>query len=356
MNKNANHRLPAVIVGGGAVGMALALALENEPLLLTAPWRAGGRRYALGRTALSFLRSLGVSPKGAPARQFMLFAGQRRLTVSAEDAGLEVLCEFIDEAELLNMLRRQLAGGRTAEAAPQDIAECVMTADELRLCLRDGREFCTRLLVAADGAQSAVARATRVGAAVSSFSQMALTMSLSAPLAEDAAAQWFAPSEVLALLPAGGGIFSLVWSLPTAAARDLAAQGAAATAAAAAKRTGMALSPVAEVVSAFPIWSLRRAVRAAQRTAFVGDAARVIHPLAGQGLNLGLADAALLAQCLRRHKSTAAALSAYTRGGRRGEFLHLLTAMFNGARIPPLALAGGQLSFLRRLAVNLANG
>ena len=95
------------------------------------------------------------------------------------------------------------------------------------------------------------------------------------------------------------GVFSLIWSMPDEEARRLAAGDADEIARAVSQQTGMTgVEGVGEGggeedggVGAFPLAGMRRAVRAWGRVVFVGDSARVIHPLAGQGLNLGLLDA-----------------------------------------------------------------
>ena len=134
-----------------------------------------------------------------------------------------------------------------------------------------------------------------------------------------------------------GGSFSLIWSLPQAEARRLAAAGAAATAAAVSRRTGMAeVSAAADEgktdgVALFPLTAIRRAVRVSGRIVFAGDGARTIHPLAGQGLNLGLRDAEDLVGRASRFADWGdpSALSSHAASRvLRAEALHRATAFF----------------------------
>ena len=329
-----------LVAGGGPAGMALALAAENATLLAAPPPPRGGRYYALNAASANFLeRAAGSSaPSCATVRKFLLCAGGRRRYLTA--AGDSPLCRIVGEDALLEWLRRALLR-KGAAMHSETLASLRADADGIRARLEDGREFSAPLLAAADGARSAAARLLNVGAAVSFFGQRALTARLEVSgLADDVAAQWFASRDVLALLPAGGGAFALVWSLPESAARALAKKGVAALLQAVRERTGFAVAAADDCAPRdFVLAATRRASRVAPKVAFVGDAARTIHPLAGQGLNAGLADCAFLLRALRRRDSAEDALADYAaRGGRRAAALHGMTAFLNrfGGRAAPL--------------------
>ena len=219
----------------------------------------------------------------------------------------------------------------------------------------NGELFGASLLAAADGARSRMAALAGAGVFARPFGQSALTATLRAPLPADVAAQWFSRGSVLALLPICGeeraegaekveGVFSLIWSMPDAEARRLAAGGADEIARAVSQQTGMTGiegggrrggrgvgKGVGVGVETFPLAAMRRAVRAWGRVVFVGDSARVIHPLAGQGLNLGLLDAEdLIARASRFSDwGDASALASHAASRVwRAEALHRTTRFF----------------------------
>ena len=113
--------------------------------------------------------------------------------------------------------------------------------------------------------------------------------------------QWFTDEGIVALLPLPGEHVSLVWSAPTALAQQLAKLDAAQLAQRVTERTGAALGELttAGVAQTFPLRLIVVDRLIGNRVALVGDAAHVVHPLAGQGLNLGLQDVAALLELVR---------------------------------------------------------
>ncbi|MGI9305687.1 MAG: FAD-dependent monooxygenase [Gammaproteobacteria bacterium] len=323
--------MSVLIAGGGAVGAALALAAAREmpAALLSAPLRPAGRFFALGKTAADFLISAAGKPlpDNTPVRRFLLCAGGRRQYLDDDGAPL---CRIIAEDALLAWLEEGLRGSAVVLHGEAQIAAARVADGAVFVALEDGRELSAELLAVADGARSPAARVLHTGAAASVFGQRAVAAAVTARgLEDDTAGQWFSRRNILALLPAGGGRFALVWSMPEAEARALEAQGAEAVAAAAVKRAGLSIAAEG-APRGFPLAAVRRAVRVLPRAAFVGDAAQTIHPLAGQGLNAGLADADLLLRCWRQKDAAAAALADYAAGGaRRGAVLHGGTAALN---------------------------
>lgn len=333
-----------LVCGGGPAGMTLALAAENAVLLAAPPLPSGGRYYALNAASADFLTNAAGAPLPVctSVRKFLLCAGGRRRYLTAP--GAAPLCRIVDEDALLEWLRGALQRKGTEVLSAAPVALCT-DADGVRARMPDGRELSAPLLAAADGARSAAAQMLNIGATVSFFGQRALTAYLAVSgLDDDVAAQWFARRDVLALLPTGGGVFALVWSLPENRARALTDGGVAALMRAVQERTGFAVTAADDSPPRdFVLTAVRRAVRVAPKVAFVGDAARTIHPLAGQGLNAGLADCALLLRCLQRRDCAEDALADYAfRGGRRSAALHGLTAFLNrfgGLASPLFAVA-----------------
>ena len=354
MSEFAGRRFDVIVVGGGPAALALALAARNaggKVLRLGADSPLAGRHYALGLRARRFLKNIGAEiPQSAVVNRFWLFSGGRKAEVCAEESGLDSLCNVVSEFALLDSLQSANRDIPHVDAPPDAISNLRGGADGATIDA-NGESFGASLLAAADGARSRMAALAGAGVFARPFGQSALTATLRAPLPSDVAAQWFSRGSVLALLPICGeeraegaekveGVFSLIWSMPDAEARRLAAGGAGEIARAVSQQTGMAgVEGVGEEVGegvgvgveTFPLAAMRRAVRAWGRVVFVGDSARVIHPLAGQGLNLGLLDAEdLIARASRFSDwGDASALASHAASRVwRAEALHRTTRFF----------------------------
>ena len=170
----------------------------------------------------------------------------------------------------------------------------------------DGRSLAARLVIGADGARSLVRERVGIASAAQAYGQTAVVANFACERPHrNVALQWFQGaahgSAVLALLPLPGDHVSLVWSTATAHAERLLALDGEALAREVAEASGHALGELRQVTAprGFPLQRLTAARLVAPRVALAGDAAHVIHPLAGQGANLGLQDARLLADVLR---------------------------------------------------------
>ena len=356
-----DRRFDAIVAGGGPAALALSLAAAHSGgrvLRLGKDSGSGGRHYALGLRARNFLKNIGAEvPESAAVNRFWLFSGGRKAEVCAEESGLESLCNVVSETALLDSLRAQAAakGIPNVAASPDSISD--LQSDENGATIRaGGKGYRASLIAAADGSRSRLAELRGVGVCARAFGQAALSVLLRAPLPSDVAAQWFGRGDVLALLPVsesdfGAGVFSLIWSLPEDEAQRLAKEGEGGgvegVGGAVARRTGLegvevlgelgdgegGMGGVGRVggMGVFPLWSVRRAVRVSGRVVFVGDGARVIHPLAGQGLNLALRDAEDLICRVSRFSDwgNASALSSHaTSRILRTETLHRATRFF----------------------------
>ena len=344
-----DRRFDAIVAGGGPAALALSLAAAHSGgrvLRLGKDSESGGRHYALGLRARNFLRNIGAEvPESAAVNRFWLFSGGRKAEVCAEESGLESLCNVVSETALLDSLRAQATakGIPNVAASPDSISD--LQSDENGATIRaGGKGYRASLIAAADGSRSRLAELCGVGVCARAFGQAALSVLVRAPLPSDVAAQWFGRGDVLALLPVsesgfGAGVFSLIWSLPEDAAQRLAKGGG--VGGAVARRTGLeGVEVLGELgggvggvggMGVFPLWSVRRAVRVSGRVVFVGDGARVIHPLAGQGLNLALRDAEDLICRASRFSDwgNASALSSHaTSRILRTETLHRATRFF----------------------------
>lgn len=158
-----------------------------------------------------------------------------------------------------------------------------------------------RLVVGADGAQSAVRTAAGLTAEVSAYRQTAIVAAVATARPHELTAwQRFMKNGTLAFLPLFDGTSSIVWSADDALAAELSGASAAAFAHELDRASDLALGATQLVSerSTFPLRRLTAPRYVAQRIALIGDAAHVVHPLAGQGVNLGLLDAGALAQLL----------------------------------------------------------
>jgi 2-octaprenylphenol hydroxylase len=229
-----------------------------------------------------------VPPRGGDALVFdAAEIGERDLGVIAENAVLQTA--------LANAARRAGIGFAEAEveALEQERDACVLHSAE--------REFRARLVIGADGAQSRVRELAGLGTSRGDYGQIAIVaMIASARPHEHTAWQRFLGDGTLAFLPLTDGRCSIVWSLPTARAEQLLAAQPVEFIGALEQDFDGALGAL-ELVSErlrFPLWRLSADHYVCARVALVGDAAHVVHPLAGQGANLGLLDAAALADVL----------------------------------------------------------
>jgi 2-octaprenylphenol hydroxylase len=229
-----------------------------------------------------------VPPHGGDALVFdAAEIGERDLGVITENAILQ--------AALAAAVRR--AGIAFEQAEIESLAQerdcCVLSAG--------GREHRARLVVGADGAQSRVRELAGLGATRADYGQVAIVAMIATSRPhEHTAWQRFLGDGTLAFLPLPDGHCSIVWSLPTARADRMLAATPAEFIRALEEDFDGALGRL-ELVSErlkFPLWRLSAEHYVTARVALVGDAAHVVHPLAGQGANLGLLDAAALADVL----------------------------------------------------------
>jgi ubiquinone biosynthesis UbiH/UbiF/VisC/COQ6 family hydroxylase len=299
----ASHDI--VVRGSGVVGMATALALSRQGLgvALVAPPAPSGppaasddvRAYAINRASVDLLASLKVwEALPADARTAvhdMRIQGDApgaALGFSAWSLALSELAWIVDAAALEDTLRDALRFAPHVQRLDSNAA----APSAALTVLAEGRDSATR---AAFGA-----RLQRHAYGHTAIAARLLAQHDHAGLAR----QWFRSPDVLALLPLDrperGRGCGLVWSLPDPRAQELLAMGDAAFEDALMQATGGAAGPLA-LVGRRASWPL--AIGHAEPLfgpgwVLVGDAAHVIHPLAGQGLNLGLADVASLARVL----------------------------------------------------------
>jgi ubiquinone biosynthesis UbiH/UbiF/VisC/COQ6 family hydroxylase len=366
-----------VIVGAGLVGASFALALRGAGLKLAvveaqAPVAAGdlwdSRVYAISPGSAAFLDGLGAWERVDRARicavHEMLVHGDRaraRLQFSAYESGVPELAWIVENRQLQSVLWQGLEHQHELELVCPDRCETLQLRDDAaELTLASGRTLRARLVVAADGMHSWARRAAGMAVEEKSYGQMGVVANFSCAGAHhNTAYQWFRGDGVLAYLPLPEQRMSMVWSTPDDHAAELLALTAAALCARVAEAGKDALGKL-ELLSApmqFPLARLRAARLAAPRIALIGDAGHVLHPLAGQGVNLGFGDAAALARVLLQREPFRDAgeirlLRRYERA--RAEDILALAWVTDGLQ-QLFAAPGGAAAKLRNAGLNLTN-
>lgn len=307
-------RTDVVVVGGGVVGAACALALAGLDLDVVlveaaapAPWSSQQpdlRVYAFAADNAALLEALGVwrpvrEARVQPYRRMRVWdaAGGGELAFDADALGRRELGWIVENALLADRLWQALPRAGVRVHAPARVEALEQDEGGVGLRLDDGTRLHARVAVAADGADSTLRRLAGGEAARHDYGQRGVVAYLQTERPhEETAWQRFLPSGPLAVLPFTEGRSSIVWTLPEARVAEVLALGDDAfgheLTRAFEARLG-AMRPLSRRV-AFP---LRRQLVDAYllgRVLVVGDAAHVVHPLAGQGVNLGLRDVAAL--------------------------------------------------------------
>jgi 2-octaprenylphenol hydroxylase len=319
------ERHDVVIAGAGLVGLALAPALARTGLSVALVDRApiampddppstwDARVYAVSPGSARYLHALGAW-QGLPADRItpieaMHVVGDAgaSLDFSAYELHERALAWIVEERALRAALLPQVHAAGVAVIGGAPFVGLSWAVDEAKLTLAnaDGtpRELRARLIVGADGVRSWVRAAAGIVAEPKSYGQTAVVANFGCAGAHHGVArQWFRDDGgILAWLPLPGRRISMVWSAPEVLAEELMGLAPDALAERVAAAGGGALGPLEPLTAParFPLALLRLHTTVAHRLALVGDAAHGIHPLAGQGVNLGFGDVEALAQVLR---------------------------------------------------------
>jgi 2-octaprenyl-6-methoxyphenol hydroxylase len=318
----ASHDTDVAVIGGGMVGASLALGLagtgvrvllvESTPFDSATQTSFDERTTALGNASRRIFAGLGVWDTMAPAA-----AAIRAIHVSdagrfgfsrleAREQGVDALGYVVANrtigAALWGALTR--AHGLTLRV-PAHAEELDISAAGVGFIVTDssGRRerVAARLVVAADGAHSQVRVAAGIDAVVEDYEQVAVVANVGAERAHQGIAyERFTPAGPLAVLPVHDGSYAVIWACRPERAQEVLALGEAGYLASLQAHFGWRAGRFVRAGrrGSYPL-KLTRALRTvANRTVLIGNAAQALHPVAGQGFNLGLRDAAMLAEVI----------------------------------------------------------
>ena len=311
---NSRARLDVAVAGGGVVGAACALALaragldvalvEARPVPRWLAEQPDLRVYALAPDNAALLDALGVWPqvvraRAQPYRKMRVWdaGGGDELAFDAATLARDELGWIVENGLLVDRLWAALVAAGVQVHCPARVQGMEQDEAGVRLQLDDGTRLEARVAVAADGGASELRRLAGLDVDAHDYGQRGVVAFIeTADPHQETAWQRFLPTGPLALLPFTQGRSSIVWTLPEAEAQRVLALDDAAFALeltdASAARLGRA-QPVSER-AAFPLRRQLVRQQVAGRVLVLGDAAHVVHPLAGQGVNLGLRDVAAL--------------------------------------------------------------
>lgn len=375
-----NTHYDVVIVGGGIVGATLACALgdsgldiallEPKPPRATPATETDLRVVALTGASQRIFNALQVWPmmsdwRVSPFREMRVWdsAGNGRIHFDSAALGEPQLGWIVENQVAQSALWQRLRDFDNIEPVSSALLQSIdqQTSEHLKLRLNDGREITTRLLVGAEGSQSQVRDLAGIPSSGWQYGQKAIVATVNTELPHrETAWQRFLATGPLAFLPLHDGSCSIVWSTSIAQANELLALTDFEFAEKLATAFDWHLGSITidSTRAAFELKLQHAQSYSRQRIALIGDAAHVVHPLAGQGANLGLLDAVALAEVIlaaaqiRRDIGSLTTLRRYERW-RKGHNLLMLATLDGfkrlfGASATPLQLA-------RNLGLNLTD-
>lgn len=374
-SKNAVQQFDISIVGGGMVGAAIALALsqaglqvaliEKQPVAeFDSQSPADLRVSSINLASEAWLSQLGAwqsleQMRLCPYQRLQAFEQPHSIvTFNAADIKRSHLGHIV-ENNLLQLALWQQFGANVRLFCPSSVTALQQSADSATLTLDSGEQLSSKLVVAADGSNSQLRQLAGIGTNGWQYQQACLVALINTAYPQqDVTWQQFTPTGPKAFLPLCGQQGSVVWYEEAKKVKQLAALTPAQLTQQLQKAFPVQLGEVEVVASSwFPLARMDANRYYAGRVVLAGDAAHTINPLAGQGVNLGFADAKLLTELIidaRRHNSdigSASLLQSYQRKRKPANLL-MMSAMDGfyqvfGNDITPVRK-------LRQLALNVA--
>jgi 2-octaprenyl-6-methoxyphenol hydroxylase len=321
---NGDTGVGVIIAGGGYVGLAAALAIRVAgpaiPVMVVdaAPEHAAqkdGRASAIAAAACRMLDQLGIweelQPGAQPINEMIVTDSSLRETVrpvfltfgvdTANDGKGEPFAHMIQNRDLVTALRRRCRESGVELVFGEKVTAFEQNAGTVRVSLDSGRVLKARLLVAADGVRSTLRDLAGIRTVHFPYDQAGIVVTVRHERPhEGRAEEHFLPAGPFAILPLKGNRSSLVWTERTADAKRLIEGDDFQFALELERRFGHHLGEVSAEGKprAYPLGLTLARDFVRDRFALAGDAAHGIHPIAGQGLNLGFKDAAALAETI----------------------------------------------------------
>ena len=320
------HEYDLVIVGSGLAGNCLALMLKNTGLriaIIEAATReqlhaspAGDRALALAAGTVQTLDSLdlwqGISKKATAIKHIHIsdqgHFGKTRL--SAQKEQVEALGYVISARDIETHIANLVSESTIELIAPARVVGLMSSDNEIFINLKQGTEslnITAKLLVGADGGLSSVRQLMGITQNVTEYDQTALVTTIKSSLANNNTAyERFTASGPLALLPLGSHLCSVVWTRKDEDAQALMLGSEAEFIAELQQCYGYKLGQLSLTAPrrAFPLSLIRAEKMVVDRTVIIGNAAHQLHPVAGQGFNLGFRDVVQLAEQLIKQLET----------------------------------------------------
>lgn len=315
----------AVIIGAGVVGLSAGLVCAHQGLNVAIveahaplPWQADKpdlRVYALALDNQNLLEQLGVWPDIKakhvnPYKTMTVFdeVSGKPLQFNASELGRNTLGYIVEHNLLVDALWSAVLQNKSITLiCPDKIQSLNNLEQEVEISLQSGRQLSAKIVVGADGARSKVRELLGIESNAHDYQQKGLVAFIKTELShQDTAWQRFLSTGPLAFLPYSENVCSIVWTLPNERADELLHVDAESFCRALDSAFGGTLGKT-ELISeraAFPLKRQLANTMMQGRALLLGDAAHAVHPLAGQGVNLGLRDVAALQESIAKSKNS----------------------------------------------------